>query len=869
MTTKNYHWYALDVDRVAEVLKTNIEKGLDGKEVEIRQRFGYNKLPEEKPVSRIKIFLFQLKSPLIYILAVAGIITLVLREYTDSLVIFGAVFLNTTVGYFQEFKASNTLRALKKILKVKAIVLRDGKEKQILQENLVAGDIIILKSGHKVPADARIVSCLNLKVNESSLTGEWLSSEKKEVVLKKNTSLAERSNMVFMGTVVEEGEAKAIVVRVGKKTEIGKVAGMLKEQKEEKTPYQKKITHFSKILGVIITLICVFIFIEGILFQRDFIEMFVTSVAVAVAAIPEGLPIAMTVILALGMQRILKKKGLVRNLYSAETLGSTSVIATDKTLTLTEGKMEACEFIGFDKKLIQTIACLANEAIVENPKEKLKKWKIIGRPTDKALIEGAQGGGVLQPELLKQFPRIGEIGFNTENKFIASLHQKKGDNIMYVSGAPEKIIELSSKLKGKTQTKINKKTIEHLTDQLNNLTSKGLRVVAFAYKNIKKDEITKEDVKGLIFAGFIGLKDPVRKEAKKAMAICQKAGMKVVMVTGDHLLTAKSVARELNLRTKKENVMIGKELDELSEEQLSKRLNHIDVFARVEPKHKLRIIAAWQKKHHVVAMTGDGINDAPALKKADIGVSLGSGTDVAKEASDLVLLDDNFSVIVSAIEEGRAILDNIRKVITYILSDSFSEVVLISVGIVLRVPLAVTAVQILWINLIEDGLPNIALAFEPKEKDLMQQKPQNHKHPLLTREMKVIIFAIGVLTDLVLLGLFFWLLNKHGETNIDYIRTMMFVALTIDSLFYVFSCKSLRKNIWRINILSNKLLLISFLLGGIALFGAIYIPVLQNLLQTVSLGFFDILLLIGFGILNSLLIESVKYYFIARHETNL
>ncbi|NQU82512.1 MAG: HAD-IC family P-type ATPase [Parcubacteria group bacterium] len=874
--TKIPIWHHLPIADVSKILDVNCERGLGMDEVLKRQKLGRNALPEAKPVSRLRIVLSQFKSPLIYILIVAGGVTLFLREYTDAIVILAAVFVNAIVGYVQEFKASNTLRELKKILRVKAIVIRDGKEKEIFQEDLVKGDIVILKSGSKVPADARIIKSWNLKIQEAPLTGEWLGAEKVLKVLDEKTPLADRDNMAYMGTIVEDGEGRAIVTGIGSHTEIGKVAKLIGETKEEKTPYQKRLSHFSKIVGALVAGASILIFIEGVLTQRPFVEMFVTAVAVAVAAIPEGLPIAMTIILAIGMQRILKKKGLVRKLASAETLGSTSIIATDKTLTLTQGKMQMDIVKAEDVKLALQIAVLANEAFIENSGEAFRSWKIKGDPTSRALIEAAGEQGIFKPELEKTFHKISGIPFNTQNKFITSFYRKQGSVVAYVSGAPEKIISLSTKVKGKTrQSQFTKATASHLEKELEELTGRGLRVVAVAYKSLKgvknvaNNELGLDDVSDLTFVGFIGLKDPIRKEAKKAFGICRKAGMRTIIVTGDHMLTAKAVAEELDLPTKKENMMLGSELEELSETQLGKKLNSINVFARVEPKHKLRIIEAWQKKNHVVAMTGDGINDAAALKKADIGVALGSGTDVARDVSDIVLLDDNFSVLVAAVEEGRAILDNIRKVITYLLSDSFTEMILIGVAILFRLPLPITAVQILWVNLIEDGLPNIALAFEEKEKDLMKQKPIAHGSPLLTREMKIIIFAIGVITDFILLGLFLWLYYSIGVVGLGYIRTMIFAGLTIDSLFYVFSCKSLRRNIWHINIFSNKLLVISWVLGWVFLLGGVYLPIFQNLLKTVPLGRFDWLILSGLGLTKLLLIEATKYYFIVRHKTEV
>jgi len=870
MKSAKFIWHNLSIQETAQVFDIDIEKGLSEKQVKANQeKFGFNELPQKKPLSQLQIFLDQFKNILIYILIISGIVTLILKEWTDMIIIFFAVILSTVVGYIQERKASNALRELKKVLKIKAICIRNGREKQVLQKDLVPGDIIILKEGDKVPADARIIKSSDLRINEAPLTGEWLTAAKHSRTLKKDISVADRENMAYMGTIVEEGEGIAIVIGTGLDTEIGKVALLIRETREEKTPYQKKLSHFSSIVGVIISFACFFIFLEGIIKGKGFIEMFTTAIAVAVASIPEGLPVAMTVILALGMQRILKKKGLVRKLSAAETLGSTSIICTDKTLTLTQGKMQVSEIRTNDKKLCSRISILCNEAFVENPEVSKESWKLRGNPTGKALILGAEKIGLYKSELEKEFPKIDEIPFNSKNKFLATLHKNENKNLLFLAGAPEKLIDLSSSIQIKNGKKaiLNKTELLRLEQELEELTSKGLRVIAFAYKNVKSESIKKKNISNLTFVGFIALKDPLRKNTKKAVEICIKAGMKPIIVTGDHLLTACAVARELNLDVGKDNIIEGKDLDKLSDKEFQKRISKIYVYARVEPHHKLRIVKAWQERNEVVAMTGDGINDAPALKKADIGISLGSGTDVAIEVSDLVLLNDNFSVIVAAVEEGRSIVDNIRKVITYLLSDSFTEIILVGVTILFGFPLPVSAVQILWVNLIEDGFPSIALAFESKEKGLMKQKPYGHNSPLLTREMKVIIFIIGLATDLILLGLFFWLWNKNHD--LAYVRTMVFAALSIDSIFYVFCCRSLRKNIWQMNIFTNKYLVIAWVVSFFALVATIYLPILSHLLKTVPLGVYDWMLLIGLGLLELGLIEAAKHYFIVRHQTNI
>jgi Ca2+-transporting ATPase len=880
----NLDWHSKTGQEVIKFLESDLKKGLKESEAKLRQeKFGENKLPEEKALSPLRVFLWQFKSPLIYILIIAGIITLFLREFTDAIVIFGAVFLNAIVGFFQENKASKTLKELKKIIRYKAIVLREGNFKVIDSKDVVVGDIIVLKPGAKIPADGRIIEAQNLRVNEMILTGEWLPARKNSEVLPKETPLADRDNMVYMGTVVESGTGKVIVTAIGNQTEIGRIARMIQETKEEKTPYQKKLAHLSKIIGIIITLICFLIFVVGIIAGKEFIEMFTTSVAVAVAAIPEGLPVAITVIFALGMQRILKKKGLVRRLVSAETLGSTSIICTDKTGTLTKGKMRVVEVVTPsvilkerpDKRtkiLSIKTATLTSEAFIENPKDSKRKWILRGRPTDKALLEAGIKAGIDSFEGLKR-KKIAQLPFNPINKFAAALYQNnKRNKILYVSGAPEKILAVSEffEIKGK-KIKLNKQERELLQSRLNKLAKKGLRIVGTAYKKIPDPRPRKqnwvEEIDQLVFTGFIALKDPIRKEVKKAIKICQAAGMRPIIVTGDHKLTAKAVAEELGIKVLAENILEGKELEKMSDEEFREKLKDVKVYARVEPKHKMKIIGAWQERGEAVAMTGDGINDAPALKKADIGIALGSGTDVAKEASDLVLLNDSFSIIVAAVEEGRLILDNIRKTITYLLSSSFTEIILIGVSILAGLPLPVTAVQILWINLIEDTLPNIALAFEPKEKDLMKHKPPRYHASLLTREMKAIIFIIGLLTDLVLLGVFFWLIHKNYD--LWYLRTIVFAMLGFDSIFYVFSCRNLRKNIWQINPFSNKFLTGAWIIGLVTLVAAIYLPAFNTLLGTVPLRLSAWWIILGLGAINLILIELTKHYFIVRHQTEI
>jgi len=846
-------WHSLSFKEAAKLLKTDIRSGLSEEEVKNRRKkFGMNRLPEEKTFSALRLFLEQFKSPLIYILLIAGVITLFLKEYTDSIVIFLAVFINAVFGFFEENKAFKTLRALKKILKVKAVVLREGNKKVVFQEEIVPGDIIILNAGDKVPADGRLIETKRLKVNESILTGEWIPTSKTNKILPENTPLADRDNMVYMGTIVEDGQGKAVVTETGKNTEIGKIASLVKETREEKTPLQKRLARFSKVIGMMIGVICFFLFFGGMIRGTDPLVMFEAAVAIAVGGIPEALPVVMTVILVIGMERILKNKGLVRRLSSVETLGSATVICTDKTKTLTEGKMEIGEIKAVNKKLALEIAVLTADAFIENPHLPVDKWVVRGSPTDRAIIIGAGELGVLKPELEKKIKIISHLPFDPSSKFLATLLEKDGALFLYVCGAPERLLELSK----------NKKPFLKTLDRL---TEAGLRVIGTAYKKInKKGKKIEEEIKNLNFVGFIALKDPLRKGVKEAIKICENAGVKPIIITGDHKKTAKAVAQELGMEIEDENIIEGKDLDGMTDEELMKKVKEIKIYARAEPRHKIRIVNAWQSNGEVVAMVGDGVNDAPALKKADIGVAVGSGSEVAKETSDLILLNDSFSIIVKAIEQGRVILDNLRKSIAYILADSFTSTLLIGLSIIFGWPLPILPAQILWNNFVEDTLPDIAYAFEPKERGVMKRKVK-HSKTLLTKEMKVLIFGTG-LVDEILTFFLFWFLWGYLGMDLKYVRTMVFGAICIDTAFVIYCYKSLRKNIWRMDIFSNKILILSSLVVFIVFALAVYAPPLQILLKTVPLSILDWSILILIGVVSMALIEIPKWYFISKKE---
>jgi len=880
-------------ETILKKLKSSL-KGLSKEEAQKRlEKNGLNELQKEKPLGSFKILLSQLKSPLIYILFIAGIVSFFLGEKVDTYVIFGAVIINTIIGFIQENKANKALSKLKKMVQHYSLLIRDGRGIQDFSKNIVLGDIVILESGNRVPADIRIIESKDLKINESNLTGESVPSSKTSKTIKKGSSLADRNNMAYASTVIVSGSGKGVVVATGVNTEIGKISSLVNSTKEEKTPLQKRLNSLSKTLGLVVVFASIFIIALGFVQGRDLFSMFIVAIALAVSIIPEGLIVAVTVILVLGMQQILKKKALVRKLVATETLGSTSVICTDKTGTLTQGKMQVSNIIigeyehnlnkekdyKIDDKIINDInfslriSVLCNNAIVENPKEALEDLKLLGLPTEKALLFAAVQAGLNKKHLEADYKRIAELPFSSETKFMATLHESKKGYRLYEKGAPEVLLNKSGFFhdKGKVK-KISNKDKKELIKTYEKYTSQGLRLIAVAYKKVSKNEV-KEDIdkidlkkhdNDLVFLGFIALKDPLRPEVKKTISVCKQAGIRPIVITGDHSLTAKTIAKEIGFKLKAGSIMTGEELDNTSDEKLKLAVRKVDIFARVSPHHKLRIVKALQLQGEVVAMTGDGINDSPALKAADIGVCLGSGTDIAKETSDIVLLDNNFKVIVSAVNQGRVIFNNIRKVITYLLADSFSELILIIGSIVLSMPLAILPAQILWINIVNDGFPSFSLAFEKGEDGLMKKKPLSKKEPLMNAEMKIIIFLVGMLRSLFYFAVFLYFMSLN--LDIAYIRTFVFIAVGVGSLFSVFSLRSFSKPIWSLNPFTNRYLNFATLISVSLLILAVYFSPLQKILQTTPLSLNDWMLILVISVAYIILIELTKFYFIAKRK---
>lgn len=889
-------WHSYELESIFEELRSDKDFGLSSKNIpQLLKKYGKNILPEEKKASVLLLIFSQFKSPLIFILMIAGITTLLLGHFTDSLIIFSTVILNTTIGFIQEKKASDVLSKLKSLAKIKSYVIRDGVEKEINQDELTVGDVIILHAGNKVPADCRVVESHGLKSNESALTGEWQPVSKITLALPEKTTIFDRKNILFMGCGVDSGWGKAIVVEIAENTEIGKIASLLKHTKKEKTNIQKKIDNFSKWLALGVAFFAMFIFFIGMLSNRPFFEMFLIAVAVSVAAIPEGLTVALTVILALGMSRILEQKGLVRNIISAETLGSTAVIATDKTGTLTEGNMQVSDiFVGkermvFNDKIISKInkitkedelkmlslktAVLCSEAFIENPEEALEKWIVRGDPMERALVMAGINLGIAEDKIKNNKKEVERKPFDSANKYSAVLYDHDDDNFMlYVLGAPEILLTKSTKFDDKEIIEIDQNLKDSIKSKLEMIASKGQRIIATAYKKIPKTEKINSDLSSscdlthlcddLTFSGIISLSDPLRKDIREVIMSCKSAGINVIIVTGDHKLTAKAIAEEIGFKITANNIIEGSELAQLSDQEFKKRIRDIKVYARVEPAQKVKIVEAWKELGYQIAMTGDGINDAPALRRADIGIGLESGTDIAKEASDLVLLSDDFSIVVKAIREGRKIVDNMKKTIVFMVSECFSEIVLILGSIVFGLPIFILPVQILWENLIEGSPQGIAIAFEPEETDIMKRKPESSKTPLFSPIMKDIIFKFGIITDIILFFIA-WALYHNGMP-IEEVRTFCFVGLALSSLCFGFSCKNLKKNLWHYNPFNNKWLNISILFGWAMILLAVYNPILQILLKTIPLPLMDWIILMGIGLLQIVLIEFVKYIHIKK-----
>lgn len=854
------NWYQLSVKETFEHLETS-EKGLGSQEVEKRlKHFGPNKLAEEERISRFQILLHQFTSPLIYILLIAGAVTILLREYIDSGVIFSVVILNAVIGFIQEHKAEESVRALKKMVVPKAKVVRDGKEKEIHSEEVVPGDVVLLSSGTKVPADLRLVHSIELHIDESMLTGESGPIEKTvSPIIEENLTPGDQKNMAFMGTIALTGRAKGIVVETGHNTILGDIAEKVKEVAVLKTPLQDKLDRFAKVIGRVVLVFSGMVFMAGIMLGTRPAEMFLVAVATAVSAIPEGLPVAVTIAMAIGVSKMTRRNAIIRKLPAVETLGSTTVIGSDKTGTLTKNEMtvkliydmmhmhevsgSGYEPIGEvlrgglaldvrqEKHLVQVlrIGALCNESSVY---EEDGLFKVDGDPTEGALITSAMKAGLSVEEEREEYQQLGIIPFESERGYMATLHIYRGEKLIFVKGAPEKILDMCDEALGERE--LNRKEIAGIAADC---ASEGLRVLAFAFKEApdEMEDLTHRDVEtGLIFSGLQGMIDPPRTEVIKAIEGCKRAGIRVVMITGDHSETASAIARKIGIDCEETAVLTGRELEAMSDTELYRRIHQLSVFARVSPQHKTRITLQLIAQGEIVAITGDGVNDAAALKAAHIGVAMGRcGTDVAKEASDMVVADDNFASIFAAVEEGRVVYDNIIKVTLFLISCGFGELLAIAGTILLGIPIPYRPAQILWLNLVTNGLQDVALAFEPAEKDVINKAPRKPKERILSSLMLQRTLLMGSIMALGTLYMFVTSLN--AGVPLEKARTVALTTMVFFQFYQAANCRSGTQSIFRMNPMSNGLLLWSMIAAFFAQLAVIYVPAFQWIFRTVPI----------------------------------
>ncbi|OGZ07259.1 MAG: hypothetical protein A3D65_01870 [Candidatus Lloydbacteria bacterium RIFCSPHIGHO2_02_FULL_50_13] len=894
------NWYQEPLLEVTKALKTDQSRGLTREEAMSRlRRFGPNVLSESDRKTPIDRIVLEFKSPLTFILLLAGIVTSLLGEYVDSTVIFLALIINIAISLYQEGRADHAFLRLRDAQEKFAVVVRDGEKKQIAADEIVPGDILVLEVGMSVPADARLTVVHNLEINESPLTGEWLDVAKEEKVFDTTLPPTEQKNMVFMGTLVTGGSGRAIVVETGNKTVIGAIALALGGESDVRTPLQGNIARVARLLSYIVLGALVLIFALGLSRGEPLTELLLISIAIAVAAIPEGLPAAVTVILAIGMEAILARGGLVRNLLAAETLGSTTVILTDKTGTLTKAEMRVARVLTLgsllleeargnkedkeheahgDERDILEYAALASDAFIEEKgtvgEDPLTERIVHGRPVERAVVLSALESGLNQTELLANYPRIDFLPFESRYRTALSLNHIRGlkRNRVYVTGAPEYILEntVAVYLEGKTHAK-TKEIAERFENVLKKYTNEGMRLIGVAFKDTDAATLSRGDggaaafSEGLIFGGFIVLHDPLREDVSTSIALARHAGTRVIMLTGDNPETARTIAKESGIWRDGDTLLLGFELEKLSDEELAKHIHTTSVFARMLPEHKLRLARVLTAKGEVVAMTGDGVNDAPALRAASIGIALGSGTEVAKEASDLVLLNNSFSIIVAAIEEGRRIVDNLRKIVAYLLSTSFGEIIVVAGALLLGLPIPILPAQILWTNILSEGFMNFAFAFEPKEDGLMTRDPKRSGAlSMLSRELTVFIGVVGISLGLILLiaNSFFVLV---WELPAPEARTLTFIALTLGTVLTSFAFKDLRSSLFSVKVHSNKYLLGSttFALTGLVL--AISFDPLANLLRLVPVDFVKAApVLLGVVITNIAVVELAKYFLFER-----
>ena len=882
---ENNYWHTKSTEEAFVQLNSG-EAGLGAGEAAARlQKYGPNEIQAAQRISPWEILLEQFKNVLILILLGATALSFFLGHGVESIVIAVIVLFAVGLGFVQEYRAERAIEALRQMAAPTATVLRDGQDVKIPAREVVPGDVVILHTGDRIPADGRLIDSINLQIEEAALTGESVPVEKHTAALPtQELPVGDRKNMVYAGTAATYGRGRALIVATGMQTEFGKIAQLLQTVESSKTPLQQNLDKVGTVLARAAFVVVAIIVALGLLRGQPFIEMLIFGIALAVAVVPEALPAVVTISLAIGVQKMVKRHALIRRLPAVETLGSTSVICSDKTGTLTKDEMtvrklfaagqvvdvsgsgyEPVGQFSIDGKAVEvsaelqqmlTAATLASDATIVKDEASNEKndWDIKGDPTEGALVVAAAKAGLKKDGLDVIYPRLQEIPFTSESKRMTTLHKTAMGNIAYTKGAPEIILEnCASVLTASGVKRLDDATRKQVLDTAQSFASQALRVLAIASKT---DAVLESAQTGMTFLGLAGMIDPPRPEAREAIAVCESAGIRPVMITGDHPVTAQAVARELGL-LKNGRVVTGAELDDISDEDFKREVESIDVYARVSPAHKLRVVTALQANEHIVAMTGDGVNDAPALKKADIGIAMGiTGTDVTKEAAAMTLTDDNFASIVAAVEEGRGVFGNIKKYLMYLLSSNIGEIGLMAGSALLGLPLPLTAVQILYVNLATDGLPALALSVDPAEKDLMKRKPRNQKAGIFTRPVVVLMLTGGIWSTILNLGLFVW--ATGSGRSIEQAMTMTFVSLVLVQFFKAYNFRSDRHSVFN-RPFENKWLNTAILWEVILLLMIVYVPALHEPFNTFSLPLIDWLIIGGLSLTISPVLELVKW----------
>lgn len=851
--------YRKTIQEIETACQSDLHKGLSEEEAQRRQKEqGKNILNKKKKVTLLQMFLEQFQDPMVIILIIGAIVSIFLKEYMDACIILVVIVLNAIIGVIQEFKAEKAIDALEKLSEPKAYVLRDGYLKEINSEDLVVGDIVELEAGRYIPADMRLLTSTNLKVEESTLTGESEAIEKQaDIVYPDEMHIADQRNMVFMSTYVTYGKAQGMVVRCGMDSEVGKIARMLDETKEDMTPLQQRLAHLSKILGMLSLGVCAAMFVVAILQGRNLFDMLLLSISLAVAAIPEGLPAVVTIVLALGVQVMSKQNAIVRKLHAVETLGSVSVICSDKTGTLTQNKMHVVS--SYANGMLQEVNEELLKGMVLCNDASISQNEVLGEPTETALLCFGEKQGFHKKDLDMKYVRVNEIPFDSNRKRMTTIHQHEREVVAYTKGALEKILAMCTSIwqDGKAVRMSNYEK-QRILEASRQVSEDAQRVLALARKTLKSPY--EDDVENkMCFIGFVGLMDPPREEVKDAIARCYKAGIRVAMITGDHPLTALAIARRLGIAKQETEVITGNQLDAMSDEELCASVKGYRVFARVTPQHKVRIVQAFKQNDMVVAMGGDGVNDAPSLKQADIGIAMGQGgTDVCKQASDMILADDNFATIVKAVEEGRGIYENIQKAILYLLSCNLGEIMSLFLAIICmpHVVSTLSAIQILWVNLITDAFPALALGVDPMEWDIMEQQPRNAKESLFAHGGWMFTILNGMFIGTITLVAFRYGLNSSPAKA----QTMAFMVLSLSQLFHALNLRSRTHSIFVVGLFKNKWLILTFLFSTALQIAVCQLPIFNFILKTVPLDMMSWGLVFGLSASVILINEASKWF---------